>query len=103
MNNWFKPYDSFHIPNKSYSFASVIFTCTNEPIGRGRGAGVSDDHHVGQGRRPGGGVYDRSRADPRALRPRGRAGHRRRHRRQRPHDGRGPDGRRAGDTARRQG
>lgn len=26
--------------------------------GRGRGAGVSDDHHVGQGRRPGGGVYD---------------------------------------------
>ena len=51
----------------------------------------------------GGGVYDRSRADPRALRPRGRAGHRRRHRRQRPHDGRGPDGRRAGDTARRQG
>ena len=71
--------------------------------GRGRGAGVSDDHHVGQGRRPGGGVYDRSRADPRALRPRGRAGHRRRHRRQRPHDGRGPDGRRAGDTARRQG
>ena len=44
-----------------------------------------------------------SRADPRALRPRGRAGHRRRHRGQRPHDGRGPDGRRAGDPARRQG
>ena len=33
-----------------------------------------------QGRRPGGGVYDRSRTDPRALRPRGRAGDRRRRR-----------------------
>ena len=38
-----------------------------------------------------------------ALRPRGGAGHRRRHGRQRPHDGRRPDGRRARGAARRQG
>lgn len=67
-----------------------------------RGAGMSADHHLGEGRRRSGRIHHGSRTDPRAVRPRCGAGDRRRRRRQCADDGRGSHGRRTRNPARGQ-